>query len=78
MGFWNGRDVAEACSEITRVPAAVWIKQHEACENLLNKDFNATMIGAGVIFGCISLWKCMDVLAWRAILRPLTRLKQPM
>ena len=76
MGFWNGREIEEACSELTRVPAAVWVNQHEACENLLKKDFHATLIGAGIVLGCVGLWKCMDVIAWRAILRPLTRLKQ--
>ncbi len=73
MGFWNGREIEEACSELTRVPASVWLAQKEACESLLMKDFRAFCIGCGLVGGCLTVWKCMDVLAWRAILSPLKK-----
>jgi hypothetical protein len=68
LGFWNGKDSADACSEITRVPAEVWKIQNEACQALLGKDFTAFCIGAGLFCSSIFLWKYSEVLMWRAIL----------
>jgi hypothetical protein len=73
MGFWNGREIEEACSELTRVPATVWISQKEACQSLLMKDFTAFCIGCSLVSGCLVIWKIVDVLAWRAILTPLKK-----
>ena len=69
MGFWNGREAEEACSELTRVPAQIWHQQQDACKALLAKDFTAFCIGGGLILAAVVSWKCMDVLAWRLILR---------
>jgi hypothetical protein len=68
LGFWNGRDASDACSEITRVPAEVWKVQHEACQALLGKDFTAFCIGLGLLCTSVGLWKYSEVLMWRAIL----------
>jgi hypothetical protein len=68
LGFWNGKDFQDACSEITRVPAEVWKIQHEACETLLNKDFRAFCIGVGLLLSTVALFKYSEVLMWRAIL----------
>ena len=68
LGFWNGKDPQDACSEITRVPAEVWKIQHEACRALLGKDFTAFCIGLGLCASAITLYKYSEVLVWRAIL----------
>lgn len=68
LGFWNGKDSADACSEITRVPAEIWRVQDQACTNLLGKDFTAFCIGLGLLCGSVFLCKYTEVLMWRAIL----------
>jgi hypothetical protein len=69
MGFWNGKDMEDACSELTRVPATIWHQQREACEALLAKDFRAFCIGSALVVGAISAWKTMDYFTLRLILR---------
>jgi hypothetical protein len=68
LGFWNGKDYQDACSEITRVPAEVWKVQHEACKKLLDKDFTAFCIGLALLSSCVMAWKYSEVVMWRAIL----------
>jgi hypothetical protein len=68
LGFWNGKDHQDACSEITRVPAEVWKVQQEACKKLLDKDFTAFCIGLALLSSCVMVWKYSEVLMWRAIL----------
>ena len=68
LGFWNGKDPQDACSEITRVPAEVWKVQHEACTALLGKDFTAFCIAMGMGVSFLALYKYSEVLMWRAIL----------
>jgi hypothetical protein len=68
LGFWNGKDSADACSEITRVPAEVWRIQDQACTNLLGKDFTAFCIGLSLLCSGVFLCKYTEVLMWRAIL----------
>ena len=70
MGFWHGKDAADACSELTRVPATVWHQQEAACDALLSKDFTAFCIGLGLVVGGVTAWRLMDICAWRAILGP--------
>lgn len=69
LGFWNGISKSEACAELTRVPSDVWIKQSQACEDLLFRDFQAYCIGAGIVTGGIFLWKGLDALIWSCTLR---------
>jgi hypothetical protein len=68
MGFWNGKDMEDACSELTRIPATVWHHQREACEALLAKDFRAFCIGSFLIVGAVSAWKALDYCTLKLVL----------
>lgn len=62
FGFWNGIDSVDACSEITKVPSKVWSQQLEACNDLLMRDYEAYMIGVGLVTSGLFLWKLTDFL----------------
>jgi hypothetical protein len=76
FGFWNGIEKEEACAELTRVPSTVWTKQFEACSDLLQKDFRAFCIGAGIVSGAIILWKSLDAIIWTCTMKKIFREKE--
>jgi hypothetical protein len=75
FGFWNGIAKEEACAELTRVPSTVWIRQYDACSELLSKDFRAFCIGAGLVSGAVILWKSLDALIWTCTVKNFFREK---
>jgi len=71
FGFWHGASPHEACATLTRVDSDVWEREHEACENLLARDFRAACIGVGLVACGIVVWKAMDACMWSCALRQL-------
>jgi len=71
FGFWNGVESSDACSELTKVPSTVWVQQHQACSDLLNKEFVAYGIGAALITGVLVTWKLTNYCIWSSYLRQL-------
>jgi len=69
LGFWNGIQSQDACSELTKVPSSVWVAQHEACADLLDREFVAYGIGFGLALGLFFTYKLTNFCIWSSYLR---------
>jgi hypothetical protein len=70
LGMWQGIGEPEMCAKLTRVPSDVWQKQSEACSSLLDRDFVAFGIGAGLCVSGLLAWKLLDLCILRMMLAP--------
>jgi hypothetical protein len=44
-GFWEGKERAQMCAELTGVPEREWLNASDACESLIMRKFNALVVG---------------------------------
>ena len=44
VGFWNGKNVYDICSQKTNIKSEFWKDHHDECINLISKDFYSFVI----------------------------------
>lgn len=53
-GFWNGKDPADICAQLTEIPASHWIQNMSVCKTKLYVQFTSFRITVGIIlFLCV-------------------------
>lgn len=58
IGFWQGKNEIDICSEITGISSSFWIQnknQYEACINLVEAKFNSFFISIIIIIYLVSI-----------------------
>jgi hypothetical protein len=57
--------MADICSGITKVDSVHWASLETACSDLVNRKVKASVIGASVVLGTLSVWTflsaCMNI-----------------
>jgi hypothetical protein len=73
-GFWAGRQSADICAELTKVPAQFWSEQTEECAHLLDHQFGALSILVETGLYALIAWKLVTfltkALCWKLRLAP--------
>jgi len=54
-GFWNGRDHADICAQLTSLKASHWMKNIDACEEIIENNVISFIIGTCSIFALFSI-----------------------
>lgn len=52
--------MADICSGITKVDSVHWSTLEAACSDLVNRKVKASVIGASVVLGTLSMWTFMS------------------
>lgn len=73
-GFWEGRPQADACAELTAVPASFWASNVEPCSELLDRKFHAGLtLLAVAAYALAAVGTVMYAAVWIGVYLPLRR-----
>ena len=71
-GGWQGIAKEDICSQLTKVPALMWIEQSKNCTDLIQRHFNSYLVALFSAFYFVFVYKIISFLWFKYfVLKPL-------
>jgi hypothetical protein len=72
FGFWEGKDPAGICSQLSNVPASFWVSNKQECEGMIERKLESivVLVLMSVYMGTVSAF-VLYFGAWLFVVRPL-------
>ena len=61
-GFWEGKDAATICSEMTGAPSDHWAANADACDGLITRKFQAGLVFVYFLLYIISIYSIVCII----------------